>query len=161
LANVATLCVAATILAIVVYGFLARRAREHRHLVPTGTKLSLRIPPAVRADRVLILVLSSDCDYCSQDAPFYQQISKAKTDGTFLVAVLPQELSESRRYLQEHGIVVDQIVRSSPGKFGARGTPTLILARRDGTVLRSWAGRLPNAEKSAVIELLSARKPIA
>lgn len=61
---------------------------------------------------------------------------------------MPQTFDEAQRYLNEHGISADEIKQTSLNNINVRGTPTLIMVDRSGTVLQSWVGKLP-PEKEA------------
>ena len=109
-----------------------------------------------QSERTLLLVLSTNCRFCTESAPFYQRLAQEKTrrGGTRLVAVLPQDAAESRKYLSDHGVSVDEIRRASPGEVQVRGTPTLILADHTGAVITSWIGKLPPDKEVEVLSRL-------
>jgi hypothetical protein len=65
-----------------------------------------------------------------------------------LIAVLPQPVDESRKYLKELGVVVDEVKQFRLDSMGVEGTPTLLMANSSGKVVDSWRGRL-SAEKEA------------
>src|SRR5205823_5879435 len=58
--------------------------------------------------QTLLLALSTTCHFCSESAPFYQQLVNTKSD-TQLIAVLPQAVEEGRAYLARLGISVAEI----------------------------------------------------
>jgi thiol-disulfide isomerase/thioredoxin len=121
-------------------------------LIKPGMKLSLPGVDWDRADKTLLMVLSTNCHFCTESAPFYQRLAqqKAGRQDVRLVAVLPQVMSEAQKYLSDHNIVVDDVRQSVPGAAYARGTPTLIMVDRTGSVVTSWIGKLP-AEKEAEV----------
>jgi redoxin len=109
----------------------------------------------------LLLILSSDCDYCSESAPFYQRLAKeiANQDGVRIVAVLPQAVSEGQKYLNKLGVSVTDVKQAAPPSVGAIATPTLILVNNEGVVADSWVGKLkPNDEASLMMRLHSSAK---
>ena len=68
-----------------------------------------------------------------------------------LVAVLPQSVGESQKYLNDLGVSVDDIKQAGLDAVQVRGTPTLIMADRTGTVVESWAGKLPAEAEGEVL----------
>jgi thioredoxin-related protein len=84
----------------------------------------------------------------------YQRIAKERA-GARLIALMPQSIEESRRYLDKLGIEVSDVRQLQTGALGVTGTPTLILVNNEGAVVNSWVGRLP-AEKE--VEVLSSLK---
>jgi len=59
-----------------------------------------------------------------------------------VVALFPQPLLDSRTYLDNLGLNVDEIVQSPLNSVGASGTPTLLLIDNKGAVINSWVGKL-------------------
>jgi thiol-disulfide isomerase/thioredoxin len=116
-----------------------------------GTKLSLPGIDWQKNSQTLLLVLSTTCHFCSESAPFYQQLVKELDGNTHVVAVLPQSVSDSRGYLNRLGVAVDDIQQAEMSSLGVRGTPTLILANDKGVVMDSWVGKLPNDEQAKLI----------
>ena len=56
-----------------------------------------------KRDKTLVLAISSACQFCTESAPFYRQLSGAH-EGTQLIAVLPQPVEEGRRYVRNLGL---------------------------------------------------------
>ena len=117
-----------------------------------GTKLSLPGVDWGRSRQTLVMVLSTNCHFCTESAPFYQKLAREKSgsDDVRLLAVLPQSVEESQKYLGEHGVSVGEVRQAPPDAVGARGTPTLIIVDSAGSVVESWVGKLP-AEKEAEV----------
>jgi thioredoxin-related protein len=124
--------------------------------IQPGTKISLPNEDWGQSDKTLLFVLSETCIYCSESAPFYQKILSeggAQKKVRF-IAILPQSAEVSAAYLNKLGLSVDEIKQASPSSIGVRGTPTLILLSRQGTVIESWRGKLSAEEESSVLEHL-------
>ena len=68
-----------------------------------------------------------------------------------LMAVLPQPVDEGRRYLNNLGVSINDVVQASLGSVGVSGTPTLILIDNNGVVTGSWVGKLSEGEAANVI----------
>jgi hypothetical protein len=101
----------------------------------------------------LVLALQKDCHFCTESANFYQRLVEHTRgrSGVKLVAVLPQTSDEASQYLKGLKIEIADIRQSSLATIGVRGTPTLILVDKDGTVKESWVGRLPPEREVEVL----------
>jgi Redoxin len=160
LANIAIIVVAILLGVLLVQHYLLptppnREAVERAQLKP-GTKLSLSGVDWGKSSRTLLMVLSTNCRYCTESAPFYQRIAQEKAGhgDVSLVAVLPQSANEATEYLTNHGIVVDDIKQASSVDISVRGTPTLIIVDRAGSVVDSWVGKLPAEKENEVLSRL-------
>jgi thiol-disulfide isomerase/thioredoxin len=105
-----------------------------------------------------LLALSTTCHFCSESAPFYQQLAKERGSNTRIVAVLPQSVSDSKDYLNNLGIFVDEVKQESLNTINVRGTPTLMLVNGDGVVVDEWMGRLSVEQEAEVLSKLEWRK---
>lgn len=155
LANVAIIVVAVLLGSVLVKRYLLPQAPspQAQSRIQPGTKL---LVPGVEWDknnRTLLLVLSTSCHFCTESAPFYQRLAeeKAKRGGVSLVAVLPQSVGESQKYLQNLGVSVDDIKQAGLDAVQVRGTPTLIMADQTGAVVESWVGKLPAEAEAEVL----------
>lgn len=104
----------------------------------------------------LIMYLSTTCRYCTESAPFYKKVIEANASGnTKIVAVFPQPVEESREYLANLGIKIDDVRQSSAlGAIGVRATPTVLLANKDMLVTDHWVGKLqPDREEQVLAKL--------
>jgi len=156
-ANVAIIVVALLLGVVLVRQYLlpGRTAQLQAALAKgpePGTKLSLPGVDWGRSRQTLVMVLSTNCHFCTESAPFYQKLAREKAgrDDVRLIAVLPQSVEESQKYLGEHGVSVGEVRQAPPDAVGARGTPTLIIVDGTGSVVESWVGKIP-AEKEAEV----------
>lgn len=160
IANIAIIVVALSIGAVIVKRYLLPDSQpiqlEAESGVKTGTKLSLPAVDWEKNGQTLLLVLAKGCHFCSESATFYQRLAQQRSEkqNVRLVAVLPQEVAESQKYLSELGVNVDEIKQALPSALGVRGTPTLILVNRAGMVSDSWVGKLPLDKESEVLNKL-------
>lgn len=124
--------------------------------IEAGTKIRLADVEWSDSDRTLLLVLSTQCRYCTASLPFYKKLTQLKNGRADLriIAVLPQDLEDSGKYLSERGIAVDQIEQATLAEISVRGTPTLIEVNRSGTIVRSWVGKLPPEKETEVISAI-------
>lgn len=107
-----------------------------------------------KGGQTLLLVLSTNCHYCTESAPFYQRLAQQKAGRPDIrtVAILPQVIGESQKYLSDHSVSVDEVTQSAPGALYAKATPTLILVDKAGSVLSSWVGKLSPDKEQEVLE---------
>lgn len=83
-ANVCIIVVALVICAAVVKRYLLRSPSTTRDVpgVAAGTKINLTDVDWAKNGRTLLLVLSTDCKFCSAGAPFYQHLAKKRARRT-------------------------------------------------------------------------------
>jgi len=157
LANISIVIVAILLCVVLVDRYLLPASPESNAVqagqIKPGMKLSFPDVDWEKNRKTLLLVLSTKCKYCTESAPFYQQLvtRKGSREDVRIMAVLPQNPDEARKYLSDHGITVDQIRQAAPGTAYAKGTPTLIIVDRTGSVIESWAGKLPPEKEAEVL----------
>lgn len=124
--------------------------------VKLGAKLALPGVDWAESERHLVLVLQRGCHFCTESAHFYRRLvgGAAGRSDLRLIAALPQGVGESRQYLQEIGVVIDEVRQAAPSSLGARGTPTLLLVDASGAVTDAWVGKLSPAGEEAVLRRL-------
>ncbi|MBA3334295.1 MAG: hypothetical protein H0T08_01660 [Acidobacteria bacterium] len=101
----------------------------------------------------LLLILSTNCHFCSESGPFYKRLTEElQNQGTVqVIAILPQDISESHQYLNKLGVSVSEIRQEPLPIKGVSGTPTLILTDNTGKVINFWVGKLPPKRENEVI----------
>ena len=124
---------------------------SRRPSIQAGTKVSLPGIDWSTSTHTVVLALSTTCHFCSESAPFYQELQQQKPNDVRVVAVLPQPIEDSRNYLNKLGVSVSDVVQSSLGSVGVSGTPTLLLVDNEGSVTGSWVGKLSESEAAKVI----------
>ena len=125
-----------------------------------GTVLPLNGVNWKESNTTVVMYLSTTCHFCSESVPFYQRLVKEKAKNNFkLVPVLPQNENEASEYLESHNVKVDQILSSPLASSGITGTPTLLLAGSDGTVVGFWRGKLNDKKEAEVLLELVRRQP--
>jgi thioredoxin-related protein len=119
--------------------------------IKPGTALSLPDADWNKNEKTLVVALSTTCRYCTESLPFYKLLAqqKAGRGDLKITAVLPQSADEARRYLSEHNVSVDEIKQADLPEV--RGTPTLIIVDKNGSVLESWVGKLPPEKETEVM----------
>lgn len=152
-ANIAIIIVALLIGGVVLKRYLVNDQRAPLNAqILAGSKISLQSVDWTKNDQTLLLVLQKGCRFCSESASFYQRLAQSAATGrshTQLIAVLPQDVSEGRAYLNDLDVPIE-VKQATVGSLGASATPTLILVNKAGEVKASWVGKLP-AEKEAEV----------
>jgi hypothetical protein len=123
---------------------------------PVGATISLPgVEWGLRNGNIL-LILSTKCHFCADNAPFYKAlVNEAKKRGNVdLIAIFPQTVGESEIYLRGLGLAIDKVVQASLSSVGARGTPTLVLIDNKGKVKNTWMGRISPDKQSEVLRQL-------
>jgi hypothetical protein len=163
LANVAIIVVALLLGGVVVKRYLwpgqdAAGLADQR--IPAGTKATLSDVNWAGNGQTLLLVLSRDCHFCTDSAPFYQRLTRetAGRPDVHLIALLPQEVEEGRKYLAGLGVPISEVRQASLSSVGAHATPTLILVDQNGVVKNSWVGKLAAPEESEVLSQLAVNR---
>jgi hypothetical protein len=89
--------------------------------------------------------------------PLYQKVSTLhkRTKGAFqFIAVSSGAEGDLLEFLAANLIEADRIIPAKTANLGIRGTPTVLLVDRHGTVVSSWRGALNNSDESALLEAL-------
>lgn len=132
--------------------------RSHRQPGLVG----MRFPQELdwqKSNKTLILALQKSCKYCSESMDFYQRlVPKAADARVRIVAILPDELHEAEGYLNNSKVAVAEIRSAQLSSLGIKGTPSLVLVDRSGTVEKAWEGKLPPAQEQEVFAYLAANK---
>jgi Redoxin len=121
-----------------------------------GKKISLPDTNFEKNGQTLVLALSTGCHFCTESASFYKELvqKRAKQGNIHLIAVLPQPVDASRKYLNDLGVTVDDVKQLTPSSIGVRGTPTLLLVNKEGVVTESWIGKLSPPKETEVLSRL-------
>lgn len=155
-ANLAIIAVALLIGVV----FLQRYVLDKRGNIPdqivVGTKVSMSGVNWAQNKQTLLVVLQKGCHFCSESAAFYRQLAKAieGRDDLHVVAVLPQQVGDSKQYLSELEVPINDVKQASLDTIGVRGTPTIIIVDSRGVVVRSWVGKLPSNKEAEVFAAL-------
>ncbi|HEX8565936.1 MAG TPA: hypothetical protein VF648_09725 [Pyrinomonadaceae bacterium] len=124
--------------------------------IPAGTKINLPEIDWSKNGRTLLVVLQKGCRFCTESGGFYQRLVNETANYTDLklVAILPQKQEDSKAYLSQLGVNINEIRQSTLSALGVAGTPTLILIDDQGKVVNSWVGRLPEIGEKSVLAAL-------
>lgn len=107
--------------------------------------------------KTLVIYLSTTCRYCTESSPFYRElVEEYSSDGTKIIAVLPQPVEEAKEYLKSNGVNIIQVYSTSLSSIGLRSTPTLMLVNEEGVISHYWRGKLSENKEAEVLQKLSA-----
>jgi hypothetical protein len=157
-ANVAIIVVAVLLAFVLVRNFIlsGQRPQPSAAAITAGQKVTLPEVDWARNQHTLLLVLATNCHFCSESAPFYQRLVQAVggRGDLHLIAVLPQGVAEGQQYLSRMGVPISDVRQAEPSTFGVRGTPTLLLVDGAGTVTQVWVGKLRPEQEAEVLQRL-------
>jgi thioredoxin-related protein len=156
LVNVAIVVVAVAVCAVLAKQYLLTGAQGRSRGPEVGSKIELAGTDLSKEEKTLLLVLQKGCHFCTDSGPFYQRLAReaaARGNRVKLLAVLPQNEDEGRRYLSDLGVPIERVAQASLGKLDVSGTPTLILLDR-GKVSDVWVGKLPDESEAEVLSKL-------
>jgi hypothetical protein len=130
--------------------------------VAAGTKIPLPDVDWARNGHTLVLVLSRDCHFCTESAPFYRRLvnETAGRQDLHLVAVLPQDVEAARKYLEDEGVAIGDVRQAPVRSVGAQVTPTLILVDGAGAAQDSWVGKLEAPKEDEVLGRLKGDRAV-
>jgi peroxiredoxin len=123
-----------------------------------GTQISVPGINWSESDETVVLALSDKCHFCTESAPFYQRLTQqlATSKNTRVVAVFPQEVDAGKKYLDGLKVPITAVAQATLGSFGVRGTPTLVIVDKSGTVKQAWVGRLTADKETEVLNYIKA-----
>lgn len=110
-------------------------------------------------ENTLLLALSTTCRYCEESAGFYRTLlaNRDLTSKVHIVAVFPQPVGDSERFLVSHGLSGLQAKQAMLWQMGVSATPTAMLIDASGNIVESWVGKLKPAQEAALIARLRNR----
>jgi hypothetical protein len=109
-------------------------------------------------DRTLVLVLRKGCRYCEDSMPFYRKLTDLEKSGRIdahLIAVLPDDAAAVQQLAQAEQLPVEWLPSIALDQLKVRVTPTLILADRQGSILKVWVGELTASGETDLIAAIS------
>jgi hypothetical protein len=137
--------IVASIVVLGQYGYrmINRPDVQWKHAVDPGYRVrdskELRFSSA---PRTILVMTSHTCEYCVAIMPFYKSaVNAARGHGTRVIALTWENPDENRRFLASNGIAVDAVVSGRASGVQVKGVPSLMLVRRDGSVIDSWSGQ--------------------
>lgn len=127
-------------------------------LVKIGQAIKLPGVSPGAARLTLVIVLSSQCEYCLHDLPLYQRLSAARSSSggiLHLAAVLPEKTATATAFLNSSGVATDNVLSMAPLELGVQMVPTLLLLDENGKLKRYWAGEMNREREREVMAVLT------
>jgi hypothetical protein len=158
--NVSIIVVAVLLTTVIVRSYLHDRSRTSQsqppEMIKPGMKFSLADFDWSKKDSHIVLVLQKGCHFCSESAPFYQQLARGLANRTDveLVAALPQNAGDAHQYLNEIQLPITEVRQVDMASTKIRGTPTILLIDKTGTVTDIWIGKLQPDKELEVLNRL-------
>jgi hypothetical protein len=158
--NVSIIIVAVLLMAVIVRSYLPNHSRMSQsqppEMIKPGMKFSLLDFDWSKKDSHIVLVLQKGCHFCSESAAFYQQLARGVANRTDveLVAALPQNAGDAQQYLNEIQLPITEVRQVDMASIKVRGTPTILLVDKTGTVTDVWIGKLQADKELEVLNRL-------
>lgn len=102
-----------------------------------------------------VLFLSARCSVCLDSLPFYEKITRLRTKYPVTVSVVSRDSADVLgNLLSKSNITPDSIHSINRSIAGFSLTPTLLIVAPDGTVRRTFVGKLSAERQSEVMGIL-------
>jgi thioredoxin-related protein len=155
----AIVLVIVVIAGLLAQGYVRRSWQERRVQAAQETALA-SIPTVKLGDyqKTLVLLLNVDCGFCSRSLPFYERVIQATAvngNRTQIIALFPNAEADVSTYITRNKLPCRYLHGVDFSKFGVTGTPTILLADKDGKLVRSWMGQLPTDQEDEVLQAIN------
>src|ERR1039457_255795 len=155
--NIASLACIVMVLGVGAHRFFSTKPDSISETSELAKGAQVNLPNVNWAENrsTLIMALAVGCHYCKESAGFYRSLIESNTNNSFHpIAVLPQEVPESRKYLAAEGIKISDVHQDNLARLGINGTPTLILVNSSGRIDSAWIGKLSSDQEAQVYATL-------
>lgn len=120
-----------------------------------GTKISLPDTDFATSEKTLVVALKKGCKFCTESADFYQKLVKAAGEKNVrVIAAFPHTVEEGQGYLKELNVPISEMKQADFSLLKVSGTPTVIMADKNGQITKAWLGKLPPDKETEVINSL-------
>lgn len=135
------------------------RATARQPYIKVGDQIVVPNQDWSKNGKTLVMVLSTNCHFCSESAPFYRKLlAETSADKNLHVAALfPQSREEGQAYLSNLGVPLTDVQQVTKESLQVQATPTLILVDQRGAVLDSWTGKIQASEEPTVTSKITSR----
>lgn len=135
---------------------LGRVGQQHTHgsakALRVGDPLELTGTKWATAEKTLVLVLSKDCRYCQESAPFYHELVRGLTDGKIRrsIAIVPKGRGQLE-WLRDSLSFSQDIHHADLAAIGFFATPSLAIVDSSGTITDLWVGKLSPPDETSIL----------
>lgn len=158
--NLAVVCVSAAVLIVFLWTYVQtnRKPQLSPGLTKGETLTHLQHYEFSNATKTLVIAMNTECSFCAESIPFYNQVSEACRSGnvrTNIAAVFPNTANEVQEYVKRHSLRMDVVPAIDLNGLKVSATPTLILVDSTGKVLDFWVGKLSEENQREVMKRIS------
>lgn len=158
--NIAVLLVAAVFLGNFAWNYAHRQpAQQLRPGLAKGKSFApLHGVDYSHAPQTLLIAMNTECGYCKESIPFYQQLVSNRTEqnkNTKLIAIFPEGQDAVQQYLEENQLEIESISSADFKALNLAGTPTMVLLDSSGKVIDFWVGKIPKEAEPQVRQALN------
>jgi thioredoxin-related protein len=155
IANIALIIACAVVIGEYGYRQVHKPAKTHALFNP-GERIQAAASVASGSDRSLILAVSSTCHFCKESMQTYKQVTAAAhAAGARIVAISSEPTITNRAFLASNGVFVDSVLTTEESGFRVPTVPSMILMRKDGSVIDSWTGLADSSLQQAALRALA------
>lgn len=103
--------------------------------------------------RTLLIVLNTNCKYCSESAPLYRKLmdQNSQSSKLHIVAIFPNRADEVSQFMKTHELKMEAVTDIQLDTLRLSGTPSLILVNSAGEINDFWVGKLTESEAEHVL----------
>lgn len=101
-------------------------------------------------DRALLLVLNTQCRFCTASMPAYKALTENRPVDVSVVVLGREPEDVLHNYIAGYGIRADRVASIPQGYFKSPLTPLVILIDHTRTVIDSWVGEMDSSQEGAV-----------
>lgn len=153
---------AAVLIAVLLIG-RSRAGKEKTDQSPpmrvlTGNKLEYPGIDWAGNRRTVLVMLTRECQFCLDSAPFYQRLRNELNGVGRLVVITPDPVSIAGPFLRDRGIVADDLRQNAPSALGIRIVPAVIAVNEAGIVTGMWNGKLSDRQQQDVVDQLHSNR---
>jgi hypothetical protein len=107
--------------------------------------------------RNVVLLLSSQCHFCEESLPLYQELSRLRrqTGNDFSLLAVGLEAPETlRKYLSQGSVGVDDVMQVTRGFAGVRFTPAVFVVDSHGVIQQAFLGKLDASHEKQLLHAI-------
>jgi thioredoxin-related protein len=157
---VAVLLAAMAVLSALSWGYFVQRAIPS---LQSGLQRGEFMPKLQNVDyssssQTLLLVMNTECHFCTESIPFYNQLAQSQTEtsgSTHMIAIFPNQGEKVKQYTQKNRLQIDAVPGVDLRAFNISSTPTMILVDGSGKILDFWIGKLSEDTEREVLKAVA------
>ena len=128
--------------------------RQQLTHIKVGDSLTSFITDKANKRSILFLALSSQCDFCIQEIPFYKKI-QSQFPEISMIGLFSDGEAQIQGFLQKKEFKINTRSAIKFSALGISGTPTMILCNPQRVVLNIWEGSIKIEQHHQLLSTLS------